>query len=60
MAYYELLPQNSLSLLELLGWLIDVNLAIVYLPTNFFIKKNSQNYKYFRQFQKIDFCETCI
>ena len=44
MAYCELLPQNNLSLLELLGWLIDVNLAIVYLPTNFFIKKNSQNY----------------
>ena len=23
---------------------MDVNLAIVYLPTNFFIKKSSQNY----------------
>ena len=43
MAYCELLLQNSLSLLEILGWLIDMNLAIVYLPTHFFIKKNSQN-----------------
>ena len=42
--YCELLHQNSLSLLEVLGWLIDVNLAIVYVPTNFLIKKNNQNY----------------
>ena len=28
-AYGELLLQNSLNLLEKLGWLIDVNLAIV-------------------------------
>ena len=71
MAYRELLLKNSLSLLALLEWLIDLNLAIVYLPANFFIKMNSQNYcnfyvrqlyifKYFRQFLKIDFCETCI
>ena len=32
----ELLLQSSLSLLEILGWLIDMNLVIVYLPTNFF------------------------
>ena len=36
MAYCELLLQNSLSLLEMLGWLFDVNLAIVYLPSAFF------------------------
>ena len=39
MANCELLLQNSLSLLEVLGWLIDVNLAMVYLPTNFFIER---------------------
>ena len=27
------------SLLEILGWFIDVNLAIVYVLTNFFIKR---------------------
>ena len=37
-AYCELLHQTSLSLLKIR--LIDVNLAIVYLPTNFFVKKN--------------------
>ena len=36
-AYCELLLQNSLSLLEKLGWLFDMNLAIVYLLTNLFI-----------------------
>ena len=40
MAYCDLLLHNNLSLLEILGWLIDVNLAIVYLMTNFFFKKN--------------------
>ena len=40
MACCELLHQHCSSLLEILGWLIDVNLAIVYVPTNFFIKKN--------------------
>ena len=44
MAYCDLLLHNNLSLFEILGWLIDVNLAIVYLQTNFFLKKNSQNY----------------
>ena len=39
MANCELLLQNSLSLLEVLGWSIDVNLAMVYLPTNFFIER---------------------
>ena len=39
MAYCELLLPNSLNLHEILGWLIDVNLVIVYLPTNFFIKR---------------------
>ena len=65
MAYCELLLQNSLSLLE-----IDANLAIIYLLTNFYFKKiatiiafftfNHYIFKYFRQFQEIDFCETCI
>ena len=44
MAYCEPLLQNSLSLFGKLGWLIDLKLAIVYLPTNFFIKKNSLKY----------------
>ena len=44
MAYCDLLLHNNLSLLEILGWLIDVNLAIVYLMTNFFFKENSPNY----------------
>ena len=44
MAYCELLLQINLGLLEIIGWLIDAYLAIVYLPTNIFIKKNSQNY----------------
>ena len=39
MAYCEVLLQNSLSLLEQLELLIDVNQAIVYLLINFFIKK---------------------
>ena len=39
MAYCLLLLQNSLNLLEIPGLLIDVNLAIVYLQTNFFILK---------------------
>ena len=39
MAYCELLHQNSLSFLEILGWLIDVNLAIVFTPTNFSSKR---------------------
>ena len=43
MAYSQLMLQNILSLLEILGWLIGMNLAIVYLPTNFLMKKNSQN-----------------
>ena len=44
MPYCELLLQNSLSLLEILRWIIDMNLASVYLRTFFFIKKISQNY----------------
>ena len=43
MEYCELLNQNNLSLLEIQEWLIDVNLAITDLLTNFYIKKNSQN-----------------
>ena len=41
MAYCELMLQNNLSLLEVLhvGWLIDVNLAILYLPTLFLLKR---------------------
>ena len=39
MAYCDLLLHNNLSLLEILGWLIDVNLAIVYLMTNFSLKR---------------------
>ena len=42
MEYCELLIQNSLRSLEILGWLIDLNLAIAYLPTNVFIKKKSK------------------
>ena len=38
----------------MLGWLIDVNLAIVYVSTNFFIKMNSQNYCHF-YVRQIDF-----
>ena len=30
---------DDLSLLEILGWFIDVNLAIVNVLTNFFIKR---------------------
>ena len=48
MEYCELLNQNNLSLLEIQKWLIDVNLAITYLLTNFYIKKYSQNYFYVR------------
>ena len=44
MEYCELLNQNKLSLLKVQEWLIDVNLAITYLLTNFYIKKNNQNY----------------
>ena len=29
----------DINLLEILGWFIDVNLAIVYVLTNFFIKR---------------------
>ena len=42
--YCKLLNQNNLSLPEIQEWLIDVNLAITYLLTNFYIKKNSQKY----------------
>ena len=66
--FYELLHQNSVCLLEILEWLIDVNLAITYLLTNFYIKKNSQKYcnlclitTYSNILgNKIDICETCI
>ena len=47
MAYCEVLFQNSLSLLETLRWLIDVNLDIVYILTNFFIKKKSHFFAIF-------------
>ena len=70
MEYCELLNRNKLSLLEIQEWLIDVNLAISYLLTNFYIKKNSQSYctfyvqslhiQIFQEIKKIDFCETCI
>ena len=43
MASCELLHQNSLNSLEILGWLIDVNLDIVYLLTNLFIKNEYKN-----------------
>ena len=43
MAYCELLLQNSLSLLYILGKLSDENQGIAYLPTSFFIKNDSQN-----------------
>ena len=43
MEYCELLNKNNLSLLEIQDWLIDVNLAITYSLTNFYIKNNSQN-----------------
>ena len=39
MGYCELFNQNKLSLLEIKEWLIDVNLAITYLLTNFYIKR---------------------
>ena len=38
MEYCELLHQNSLGSLEIQERLIDVNLAITYLLTNFYIK----------------------
>ena len=41
MAYCELLHQKGLSLLEVLWCLFEVNLAIVYLWINFFIKNDS-------------------
>ena len=44
MGYCALLNQYNLSLLEIQKWLTDVNLAITYLLTNFYIKKNSQNH----------------
>ena len=47
MEYCEVLNQNNLSLLEIQEWLIDVNLAITDLLTNFYTKKNSQNYFHF-------------
>ena len=37
---YGILNRNKLSLLEIQEWLIDVNLAIKYLLTNFYINKN--------------------
>ena len=42
MAYCELFYQNGLSLLKIQKWLIDANLAIIYLLSNFYIKNNSQ------------------
>ena len=44
MEYCELLHHTSFGLLEIQEWLIDVNLATLYLLTDFYIKKNSQNY----------------
>ena len=44
MEYCELLNKNNLGLLDIQEWLIDVNLAITYLLTNFYLKKNSRNY----------------
>ena len=70
MEYCELLNQNKLSLLEIQKWPIGVNLTITYLLTNFYIKKNCQNYcnfyvrslhiQTFKEIKKIDFSETCI
>ena len=37
MEYCELLNQNNLSLLEIQEWLIDGNLAVTYLLTNFLL-----------------------
>ena len=61
---------TNFSLLEIQGWLIGVNLAITYLLTNFYIKKNSRIYLIFYvrslhilifyEIKKKDFCETCI
>ena len=42
MEHCQLLNQNKVSLLEIQEWFIDVNLAITYLLTNFYIKENSQ------------------
>ena len=60
MEYCELLNQNNFSLLEIEEWLIDVNLAITYLLTNFYIKTIVKSisiftfgryiFKYFRKF----------
>ena len=46
MEFCELLHHNSLGLLEIQEWLIDVNLAITYLLTNFYIKGNIKKYCY--------------
>ena len=69
MKYCELLNKNK-SLLGIQEWLIVVNLAIKYLLTNFYIKKNSQNccnfygrslnIQIFKEIKNIDFCETYI
>ena len=55
MAYCELLLQINFGLLEILGWLIDAYLAIVYLPTNFFIRKKSKSLQFYVQQQNILF-----
>ena len=70
MDYCDILNQNSLGLLEIQEWLIDVNLAIIYILTNFYIKKNSQSYcicyvrslhiKIFVEMKKMDFCGTSL
>ena len=44
MAYCEVMHQNSLSKLEILELIIDVNLANMYLLTSFYFKNNSQNH----------------
>ena len=68
MEYCELVHQDSLSLLEM-EWLIEVNLAIIYLLTIFYIQNNSDNYckfyvrslqvQIYKEIKKRDFCETC-
>ena len=44
MEYCEWFNQNNLNLLEMQEWLIDGNLSITHLLTNFYIKKDTQNY----------------
>ena len=70
MAYCGLLHQNNFSLLEILGWLTDVNLALysyqytsslnIIVKIIAIITFGNKIFKYFRRFQKMDLCETYI